>query len=245
MNEILNPARGLNIDSAENVRDLGGYSTTDGGVTKWRQFVRAGDMHQLTPQDQQALIDYGISNVIDLRMVGEVTQMPNVFSNSDIVNFRVHDFWGDRFDSYRSGMPKASHDEKLAALYCSGLEKSGFIMADIMRTIADSTEQGFIFHCRSGKDRTGLVSMMLLAIAGVSAETICADYALSSAYLSSAELDKQDPSQPGYYLKCCEPQTMKITLDHIGEKYSDVEGYLQHIGISEKQISRIREKLRD
>ena len=62
MEETLNPRRGLDIESAQNIRDLGGYSTEDGTTTKWGRFVRSGDMDQLTRADQKKLIRYGIRN---------------------------------------------------------------------------------------------------------------------------------------------------------------------------------------
>lgn len=102
IDETQHPNRGLNITSADNVRDLGGYSTHDGRTTKWGRFVRSGDMDKLTPSDQQKMIDYGINTVIDLRMAKEIAVMPNVFSQSPSVHFYNHDFWGKRFDNYRS-----------------------------------------------------------------------------------------------------------------------------------------------
>ena len=245
MDETLHPNRGLDIKSAENVRDLGGYSTVDGGTTQWARFVRSGDMNQLTQADQQSLVSYGIGSVIDLRMGWEIADAPNVFSRSQLVNFYNHDFWGDRFDTYRSGSRGAAPEKKLADLYCSGLVKSGFIMADIMCTIADSAESGFAFQCRSGKDRTGLVAALLLAVAGVPDDTICADYALTSSFLNSAPDSDADPKQPGYYLKGCAVETMALTLGFLEQKYSGAEGYLRQLDVSARQILRIREKLRD
>lgn len=246
MEETLHPRRALDIKSAQNIRDLGGYSTEDGRTTKWGRFVRSGDMDRLTRADQKKLIGYGIRTVIDLRMAREVNEMPNVFSQSREVNFYNHDFWGDRFVDYRSKNRQAAAEVKLADLYCSGLIESGFIMADIMTTIADTVENGFAYHCRSGKDRTGLVSALLLAVARVPEDTICADYALTSCFLSSADAEQPaDPKQPGYYLRGCAPKTMALTLAFLQDRFSGVEGYLRHLGITEQQLHRIRAKLRE
>ena len=84
--------------------------------------------------------------------------------------------------------------------------------------------------------------MMLLAIAGVPDDMICADFALTSAYLDSAEAD---PNQPGFYLKGCHPETMAQTLGFLAENFESVEGYLQHIGVTGQQVGRIRQKLLD
>jgi|TARA_B110000240_G_scaffold192137_1_gene235815 protein-tyrosine phosphatase len=246
MLELDHPKRKLDIPSAQNVRDLGGYATSDGRQTQWGRFVRAGDMDQLTAEDQQKLIDHGINTVIDLRMVKEVTQMPNVFTNSSQVRFHIHDFWGDRFRDYRSTSRGAPPEVKLADLYCAGLVQSGFVMADIMTTIADSEDHGFAYHCRSGKDRTGLVSAMLLAIAGVPEETICADYALTEKFLRKPDSDKRvKPGQPGYFLTGCSPETMALTLAFITQEYGGVEDYLAQLGVDADQISRVKSKLLD
>ena len=245
MTETTHPKRALGIESAQNVRDLGGYTTASGRETQWGRFVRAGDMDQLNESDQQKLLDYGITTVIDLRMQREVRQMPNVFSVSRRVNFHNHDFWGDRFDDYRSTRRGAPPEVKLADLYCAGLVESGFVMADIMTTIADAEEHGFAYHCRSGKDRTGLVSALLLAVAGVPEETICADYALTGEYLKSSGDKRVKPGEPGYYLHGCAPETMALTLDFLRTEYSSAVGYLGHVGVGDSQIDRIRSKLLD
>ena len=157
MNELIDPRRNLNLDSVQNLRDLGGYSTKEGRKTKWGVFLRSGDMSAMTKDDQAALLRHGIRCVIDLRMAKEIAIAPNVFSDSKKVAFFNHDFWGTRFDDYRSKRKSATPEGKLSDLYCAGLEINGFVIAAVMKTLA-SGEGGFVFHCRSGKDRTGLVA---------------------------------------------------------------------------------------
>jgi protein-tyrosine phosphatase len=243
MDELKHPRRGLAINTADNVRDLGGYATNDGKTTQWARFVRSGDMVRLSEEDQATLIAYGITTVIDLRMEKEIVVEPNVFANSTAVTFRNHDFWGTRFDDYRALRKDVSHTHKLADLYCSGLEKSGFIMADIMATFAESDDVGFAFHCRSGKDRTGLVAALLLSIAGVPRSTICSDFALSAEYLGHGKPSEEDRKKPGAYLSGCSTETMALTLGFLDEKFGGVEGYLGKQGVSDADIARIRGKL--
>lgn len=243
--DIRHPDRILPLTSAQNVRDLGGYATLDGQRTQWRRFVRSGDMDRMSEADQASLLDYGVTLVIDLRMEKEIVVAPNVFSGSGRVNFVVHDFWGRRFDHYRSRRKDVSHAVKLADLYCSGLEESGFVMRDIMQTIAGAPP-GVAFHCRSGKDRTGLVAALLLSLAGVPTGTVCADFALTAELLKSPDADAQiDPNQPGYYLRGCEPETMALTLDFLAREYGGVAAYLQQQGVSASEIQEIRSRLLD
>jgi protein-tyrosine phosphatase len=240
MDEISHPRRPLAVETAQNVRDLGGYTTHDGRMTQWHRLIRAGDMERLSGVDQRRLIDHGIDAIIDLRMQREVTSLPNVFQRSAEVTWYNHDFWGDRFDDYRSTRRGASPEVKLADLYCAGLVASGFVVKDIMTTIADSGHRGFAFHCRSGKDRTGIVAALLLAIAGVPNETIIADYALTSKFLDTPNAKRVKPGQPGAYLHGCAPQTMALTLDFIDQQYGGVQDYLSSVGVQPQHMGRIR-----
>ena len=188
--ELGDPRRVLSLDYAQNVRDLGGYSTADGRTTAWGRCVRSGDMDQLSIGDRQALVAHGVDTVIDLRMEKEIAAAPNRFQDSGDVHFVIHDFWGQRFDNYRSRNKGAPPEVKLADLYCQGLVQSAFVMAAIMRTVA-AADGGVAFHCRSGKDRTGLVAAFLLDLAGVPRTVICEDYGLTAALLTSPDADKQ------------------------------------------------------
>jgi protein-tyrosine phosphatase len=243
--ELRHPRRGLELETAENVRDLGGYTTSDGRATQWNRFVRSGDMIALSEADQERLLDYGIKTVIDLRMAKEYEVQPNVFAASDKVRFHNHDFWGTRFDDYRSWRKGASPEQKLADLYCSGLEKSAFVMADIMTTFAETDDHGFAFHCRSGKDRTGLVAALLLTLAGVPRETICADFALTAEYLPDSTPTAEDLKKPGAYQKGCSAETMTLTLTFLDDEFGGVEEYLARQGLTDAQLTRIRSKLLD
>ena len=242
MNELVDPRRNLNLGSVQNLRDLGGYSTKEGRKTKWGIFLRSGDMSAMTKDDQAALLRQGIRCVIDLRMAKEIAIAPNVFSDSKKVAFFNHDFWGTRFDDYRSKRKSATPEEKLSDLYCAGLEINGFVMAAVMKTLA-SGEGGFVFHCRSGKDRTGLVAALLLVIAGVPDEVVAKDFGLSTTYLNEPELTEDDLKKPGAYQKGSAPETMMLTLDFLRDRYGGVEGYLSDQGVSVSEIESIREKI--
>ena len=75
--ELHDSRRVLNMPSMHNIRDLGGYPTADGAVTRWRSLLRADDPAQLTPAGLEALLDLGLATVIDLRWPEEVSASPN------------------------------------------------------------------------------------------------------------------------------------------------------------------------
>ena len=79
--------RDLEIEGSWNVRDIGGYPTADGGTTRWGVLLRSGDLARVSPTGQQALIDYGVRTIIDLRDLNEVRSLPNVFAQSPTVAY--------------------------------------------------------------------------------------------------------------------------------------------------------------
>ena len=241
--ETQHPERGIPLQTAENVRDLGGYTNRAGIKTRWKTFVRAGDMNVMSEPDQRALTDYGVTTVIDLRMRKEIDVSPNVFTDSGVVDFRIHDFWGTRFDNYRSADKTAPPHKKLADLYCAGLQKSGFVMAEIMATFAEQDRSGYAFHCRSGKDRTGLVAAMLLSIADVDEDTICADYALTAEYLKHEAINPIEANKPGAWQLGCDAQTMNLTLTFLRELFGGAVAYLGAQGVSDEDLDRVKKKI--
>ena len=244
MKELIDPRRNLGIGSVKNMRDLGGYSCINDCKTRWGIFFRSGDMSEVNEADQRTILSKGIGSIVDLRMSKEIIVAPNVFEKSSELFFINHDFWGTRFDDYRSARKTANPTQKLADLYCKGLEVNGFVMAEIIKTFA-YRPGSFIFHCRSGKDRTGLVAAVLLSIAGVAQDTICADFGLSSEYLNEHELTKDELKMPGAYQKGSDPETMRMTLAFLDQQYGDVISYLQRQGVTNEEIELVRKKIVD
>ena len=243
---LQHPDRGLKLVSVENARDLGGYPTRAGGLTQWRRFVRTADMHELSPTDSEALADYGIRTVMDLRMTKEVEAIPNMLGTLGPplgIELERHDFWGTRFDAYRSPDKTAHPAKKLADLYSAGLKDSGFVMGAIFSSFAEEKPGGFAFHCRSGKDRTGLVAALLLDLVGVPREIITADFALTSQYLAGEAINPIEPTAPGAWQRTCEEETMARTLQFLDAEFGGTQGYLREQGVTADALEVVGAKL--
>jgi protein tyrosine/serine phosphatase len=116
--------------------------------------------------------------------------------------------------------------------------------------IADA-EGTVVVHCMGGKDRTGIVSALLLRLAGVSRETIGADYAVTAANLepsTSKWIPKiTDPVERAKWEKLADTpaEGMERVIDEIESRYGDVASYLRAAGLTEEQIERLRSRLVD
>ena len=101
-----------------------------------------------------------------------------------------------------------------------------------------------IFNCTAGKDRTGILSCLLLLLAGVDKEEIIKDYLYSEECIYS-NIDKVREYQPSFPkdLGHVKRKYIEDFLVLFEEKYHNVESYLLYIGLTKEQIDSIRNRL--
>jgi protein-tyrosine phosphatase len=217
--------RYLRWNACYNARDLGGLATTDGARTRRGALVRADSVGRLTEQGSAALEEYGIRTIIDLRFGVEVRDDPSPFvDHARIVSHNLPLNPNDVSVTRSLAAQRGAALPYPATVNIAYLATHQNRIAAIMRTIAGAPEGGILFHCHAGRDRTGLIAALLLALAGVPAPTITADYALSFSTVA---------------------ETMDATLDHLESAYGGAEQYLRAAGVTEQEIARIRHRLRD
>jgi protein-tyrosine phosphatase len=240
--------RHIPVQGAHNIRDLGGYQTTDGRQTRWRTLLRADGLHALPESSQSALIDIGVNTVIDLRGSRELVDTPNVFEGSPKVDYRSHNVTGDELiNSWVGGPIPDDSSVRLSSFYTTILDNRGDAIRATLETIGEPGSLPVLFHCTAGKDRTGVLAALLLGIAGVPTQTIIDDYVLSARFLYGSAVVPPDGSGAGelppfdeYQAKWSPPGAMALTLGHLDEKYGGIEGYVRHVGLTESEISTIK-----
>ena len=158
------PTRRIQIEGAYNVRDLGGYETTDGRYTKWKMFIRGDDVSTLPRSSQDVLTDFGVRTVIDLRGVREIdSQADNVLSKLPHIRYCNVDIVGDMTLPFQTNIT----GHKAPKSYRNMLDLCGDKFRDTLATMAETDALPVLFHCVGGQDRTGLVSAILLGLVGV------------------------------------------------------------------------------
>ena len=237
--------RRIALEGALNIRDIGGYETSDGRSVRWSRLLRGDNTDALTDNDVRVLVDYGLASVVDLRHPREAEKWPSVFvGREDIryvnVSMRTSGLW-DTFDRGPS----------LASWYIFCLERAGQKVRKVLEALSLGTGHGCtLVHCAAGKDRTGLVIALLLATLGVSAETIAEDYAMSGQYLEPLfERWRLDAIERGADMSLFEwemsadPEVMSETLSHLDNRYGGVEGYLQSLNLPQTFAGDLRSTL--
>jgi protein-tyrosine phosphatase len=239
---MVGPDRRVNFPELRNARDLGGLPTVDGGETRWRSLLRSDDLAQLTGAGVRALADYGVETVLDLRWPEEASDYPGPLPGAlpRLRYERVSLLTGTE-DEWRL----RSRDVAKELWKCAVLEHARAELRHVLEVIADAAPGPLLFHCVAGKDRTGLVAALLLALADVEPAAIAADYAQSSANLADEYLRRYPQSDAARILDAlrCPPEGVHNMLDFLGHE-GGVRAYLEQIGLSAADIERLRARLR-
>jgi protein-tyrosine phosphatase len=239
-----NRSRRLAWEGLLNSRDLGGYPTADGRETRWGAVVRSDNLTPLTDAGRAALMAYGVRSIVDLRRPHEVEEQPNPFAAPGPHGIRY-----TNIPLQDPAAPEQAEPETLALIYTAMLDRFATRVAAVMTAIAQAPDGGVLVHCAGGKDRTGLVSALVLSLAGVAPETVAADYALSEKYLRPRE-EAYLLNGPGeraereriVAMYSPKAEVMIETLDYMRRRYGGVEHYMRHAGVTADDVTRIRRR---
>ena len=222
------------LSNTLNTRDLGGYPIDYRKVTAYKVFFRSDVPIQVSDDDIELLLSNNITTIVDLRSDDEVQRKPCAlkdYKNFQYYHCKIH---GD------GCLPK--NIEAVSDSYFEMVDEQKTVL-NIMKVFAKA-EGGVIFHCTAGKDRTGVISALLLLLAGVSKIDILADYQISQVYLSSM-LQEFCKIYKNVDINIITPKTeyMEDFLDKFQQKYNSVEEYFSQIGLSDIEILGLKTKL--
>ena len=199
----------------------------DGQRTRWRVLFRADGLSELTETDLAVMRELGIRTVVDLRSGHEVEQ-----SRFDV---EAHPVTFHHFPFIKS-LPDAEDFDRapgfLGTQYTEMLDDATPQIVGALSALAAPEARPAVFHCTAGKDRTGLLSALVLSLLGVPEETVVADYALSGAAMDRlrAKLVEKYPDGKGLIadsdvLFSADPANMVALFAHLRDRYGTVAGY--------------------
>jgi protein-tyrosine phosphatase len=240
--------RWIRLPGTTNLRDLGGYPGADGGTVRWRTLLRSDALHRLDDSGRAALAGLGLRTVVDLRTDEEVmatSSGPDRTASG--LDGTVRTYHVPIFDASAIGrLPP-----ELAAIYRYMIDDCGPAIAEAVGRLCAGNALPGLIHCTAGKDRTGLVAAIVLAVAGVPDDIIAADYALSGSRLdpgtAAAISQIRAVSGVGRWLDLgslgAQPQVIHEALAHIRARSGTVAGYLLQNGLTRQDIEALRGSL--
>ena len=216
-----------------NTRELGGIRTADGGITRNNVYWRSDVPSDPSAEDIEKLRAANITTIIDMRTDAEAAKAP--CGLADIGGFRYL-----RFPILEgSGVPESLEAVPYSYMTIALAEN----MPGVMRSIAEAPD-GAIFHCTAGKDRTGVVSAIILLICGADREAIVSDYVVSREY-NHKRLEAFLASHPDVdrNIVLANEKSMNGFIDLFTARFGTVESYFEHIGLTAEHVRMIRNKL--
>lgn len=248
--EVTHHQRWIELEGADNTRDLGGLPVADGGRTRFHRLLRAGTLQDLTADDVRYLTeDLGIRTVVDLRLPDEAEREGSALSGIPAVRYLCLPL--SSAGNIRSDIVADGAEIDIVAHYVALLEGSAANIVTAVRAFADDLSLA-IFHCAAGKDRTGVLAAVVLDAVGVSREAIIADYALTGQRMKqiSARLlrlatyqDMQALSRGIKGAGTAEEESMAAFLDELHGRYGSAAGYLTAHGVSSRELAALRAAL--
>ncbi|KJY23975.1 MULTISPECIES: tyrosine-protein phosphatase [Streptomyces] len=239
--------RHLPFARLHNFRDLGGYRSADGRTTAWGVLYRADSLGKLDPADADwdRFLGLGIRTVIDLRYPWEIEakgRIPEV-ERFTYANLSIEHRPYDQATIDPALDPWRYLADRFAEVAEDGVEE----IRGAIELIADGPGPA-VFHCTSGKDRTGLIAALVLTLLGVDEEQILADFALTELATArlTADWHAANPGRPLLWPSYGRaPATvMALVLADLTARHGSPSAYLTDaVGVAPGTIGRLRERL--
>jgi protein tyrosine/serine phosphatase len=240
--------RFVSLDGCSNFRDLGGWATRAGRRVRSGLVFRSDGLHELSTRDVAHLRErVGIRAVIDLRTPTEVEHETHGALIEPPVRYHHVSLLPSQRAEARALAPGESF--QLERFYLGILRRAGAGIASVLELLAASAEPA-VFHCAAGKDRTGVIAALLLAILEVDDAQIAEDYALTRRGLSGiakklrrsqgyAELWRDLPPESLH----ANAETIQSWLSAVRAEWGSPADYARSAGVSAAALERLRERL--
>jgi protein-tyrosine phosphatase len=239
------PIRHLGLQGASNFRDLGGYPTRDGRLTRWRHIFRSNHLGQLTAADIEIIRALGVKSAFDFRGVEERAAGLCVIDEIAVHSLPIE-------PTVVAALREQLAAGKLTAPVALDIMRESY--RNYVRHNTHSFRMLFghlledraplVIHCTAGKDRTGFASALILHALGVADETIAEDYLLTNQYYRREATAATDlPDDVRNAIGSVEASYLAAAFDAVAADYGDLEGYLRDglkLGTPERDALKAR-----
>lgn len=257
------PGSGIPLKTLPNLRDIGGYATTDGQTVRRGLLFRSVQLAQLAGSDREVIDRLELRTVFDLRTEAERTQAPDPDTGAREITL---DVLADRAGPGPASLISLVGDPAALADALSG-GKGAAMMKDAYRDLVmlPSAKRSYasffatlstgdlpaLFHCTTGKDRTGWAAATLLLFLGVTTEDVYRDYLLTNEELLPALRPMLDEAgRAGIDSDLLMPvlsvdrSYLETALDLVDETWGSIDSYMtEGLGLERQLLDRLREKL--
>ncbi|SIS77732.1 protein-tyrosine phosphatase [Chryseobacterium ureilyticum] len=241
----------IKIKKVHNFRAVGNIKNSEGRSLKEGTFYRSAHLHKLKNKSFDQLEKLGIKEIIDLRNSKEILDKPDKLPNGiTYKKYSAFEDEGDQLSQARKlvlkGKVNASDaDKRMIDFYREYVTENPATIKTIINEILESKEP-VLYHCTAGKDRTGIITALILTILKFDKEIIYNEYLLSNNFRKGLVEKRMSLANNLHFLypkmdlqvleklSWVEKRYLDAAFDEINKKYGSTDAYIQQVlGISE------------
>jgi len=241
--------RKVSLQGVVNFRDIGGYRTNDGKQVVWGRIYRSGALSRTTAADREELYNRRITSIFDFRNLDEALSGPDTVWQ-DAVYMRCG-AGSEQLSGWGSILKTLTTGDSLLNSFYGSVDSLGARYKPLFQKLMNQPRrEAVVYHCSSGKDRTGIATALILHALGVPDAIIWQDYEASNFY-RQRENEKAIAvlSANGYPRAVAEdlvvvkPSYLQTTWDALNKKYGTIDNFLEkELGMGPDQLKKLREK---
>jgi protein-tyrosine phosphatase len=254
----------LGMPTVPNLRDVGGYRGRDGKTVARGIAYRSDTFNPMSAEEIKTLARLALKNDYDLRTTAEVRAMPDELPPG--VEYHLLNVLADDKGAAAAEVEALLHQPKKANVVLGGGKIEALFMQvyrefitlpsakqayrALFRDLADPQMAPGVFHCTTGKDRTGWAAAALLTLFGVPKETVMADYMRTNDYTLPQFKHAIDAFVSGggersiaIAVLGVKAEYLEASLDEMQKQYGSIETYLSEaLGIDAAGQRALRER---
>ena len=262
--ENLSAGQSLGIASVPNLRDIGGYTTKDGKIVTRDIVYRSNQLNPISAEDMKKIAALGLKNDYDLRTKEEVAKHPDEVPPG--TKYTLLNVLADENQSGAAMLGKLLHNPKEANIKLgNGKIDSLFILTyrqfitlpsakssyhELFLSLSNPDNTPAIFHCTTGKDRTGWGAAALLTLLGVSSDVVMKDFLKSNDYIIPMYRKQIDgfvaaggDSIIPLAIFGVKQEYLNASIDEMHKNYGTIEKYFSEgLGIDKQKQEVIRNR---
>lgn len=245
-------------------KDLGGIRNKENKTIKPNMIIKSGYLYKLRKRKAKQLLEHNLAKVIDLRTEAERNEKPDVkidgvkYVNIPLFNEKTATVTHEEEKSLSDLIQLLKNAPYMVELYSKMVtdEYAVLQLSKIINEIVNSVDNDFavLYHCSIGKDRTGIVTLILLSILDVEQSEITKDYlflrkkfryrarflyCLVMLLVRSRDLARKMKNV--YYT---DEKNIEIAIESINQNYGSMDSFIKNqLGISDEAKKKFKEKL--